>query len=455
MRTKRRRIVILTRRYAGEASATTSRLSAYVRALQSESAQVVVVTRFPFVYPGHRQEARYARRLYLKERIDGATVVRLRLPGSRLFAPLLEGAFRLRQRLRGSADASIMSVEVIDLCYGLAALPIVAALRPQAIIAEQGPVWLALPMSILARLGVPLVLQVSDVKSLAMERGRYGPSVEAQIRLNRRLEDALYDRATSIVTVTEAQRSYITGRLKTAPRKVHLVPNGAELCVLDCIDTDDRQSCKQRIGLDGKFVVLYAGTFGSAHDLQTLLETARRLRHVSDIAFLLMGQGPTEQELRRTAASWGLDNVVFRRGVPLTSLTAYLGAADVGVSTEIGGLRDTVRAKIYLYMAGRLPVIATDDEGEVRALVNRAGSGHLVRPGDAAAIAERLLDLKLRPEVACALGESGRRFVERHHDRAELARRFARVVLRATRVAADAERETSGARLCEPSPEAD
>ena len=54
--------------------------------------------------------------------------------------------------------------------------------------------------------------------------------------------------------------------------------------------------------------------------------------------------------------------------------------------------RDRVQ---ILYMAGRLPVIATDDEGEVRALVNRAGSGHLVRPGDAAAIAERLLDLKL------------------------------------------------------------
>jgi hypothetical protein len=48
-----------------------------------------------------------------------------------------------------------------------------------------------------------------------------------------------------------------------------------------------------------------------------------------------------------------------------------------------------------------------------------------------------------------------RRFAERHHDRAELASRFARVVLRGTQVAADAERETSGASLCEPRPEAD
>jgi len=162
-----------------------------------------------------------------------------------------------------------------------------------------------------------------------------------------------------------------------------------------------------------------------------------------------------ERELIETAASWGLDNVVFRPGVPLPSLTEYLGAADVGVSPEIGGLKDTVRSKIYLYMAGRLPVIATDDEGEARALITRAGCGRLVQAGDATAIAEQLLDLKLRPDVATVLGESGRRFVERHHDRAELARRFARVVLRGTQLAAGTERETSGANLGEPRPEAD
>ena len=53
MRAKRlgRRVIVLTRRYGGEVTATTSRLQAYVRAMQREGAAVLVVTRFPFDEP--------------------------------------------------------------------------------------------------------------------------------------------------------------------------------------------------------------------------------------------------------------------------------------------------------------------------------------------------------------------------------------------------------------------
>lgn len=454
MQAKRRRVILLTRRYGGEVGATNSRLSAYVGALQNEGAEVIVITRFPFVHPGRKQEAQYARRLYLRERIDGATVLRLRVAGRRILELLLERAVRWHARLRGARGPLLISLELMELLHGLLALPLIVVLRPRWVVVEQGPAWLALPVWILSRLGIPLVLQVSDVKSLAMRNGQYGAVPAAQIHLNRRLENVLYRRATAIVTVTEAQRGHIAERLGADGREVHLIPNGAELEVFERIDAGEKQSYKRRLGLGGKFVVLYAGTFGAAHDLWTLLEAARELRHVSEIAFLLLGGGPLEQQLMKTAAYWGLDNVTFRPGVPVPMLTPFLGAADAGVSTEIGGLRDTVRSKIYLYMAGRLPVIATDDGGEVRALVTRAGSGHLVPPRDAAAIAARLLDLKCQPDIAAALGENGRRFVERYHDRTRLAQRFARVVLRGSQVAG-LEWRAQDASLSEPRPETD
>lgn len=169
----------------------------------------------------------------------------------------------------------------------------------------------------------------------------------------------------------------------------------------------------------------YGGEIGAT---MTLLDVAERLRGVPGIAIVLLGGGPLYARLQRAAAARGLTNVPFRAGVPVSKLAPVLEAADVGISTEIGSLRDTVRAKIYLYMAGRLPVIATADGGEARALVTRAAAGYLVPAGDPVAIAARLFDLRREPALAAALGQNGRRFVERHHDRSQRASRFADVV---------------------------
>jgi len=433
--TRGRRIVLLTRRFGGEVTATTTRLRAYVSALQGAGVEVTVLTRFPFVYPGRTPDPRCKRRVWLREQIDGAAVIRVRMPGQGILAALLDRALHLWARLRGGRGGALLSAEIIDLLYGLLAMPLLAILRPRAIVVEQGPAWLALPVWIFARLGTPVVLQVSDVKSLLMEQGRYGEVAPARIALNRRLENVVYRRATSIVTVTQAMQAHIAHRLGRAPAAIHLIPNGAEIDAIGSADPTRREHYKRELGLDGKFVVLYAGTFGPAHDLPTLLEAARELRDVPEIAFLLVGEGPLEWHVKQLADDWDLDNVSFRPGVPVAAMTPYLGAADAGVSIEIGGLRHTVRSKIYLYMAGRLPLIVTDDGGEARALLTKARSACLIPPGDAAAIVERILDLKRNPELAATLGNNGRGFVETYHDRGQLAQSFARVVMRAAQVA--------------------
>ena len=428
------RVVLLTRRFGGEVGATTSRLRAYVAALREEGAEVTVLTRFPFVYRGRRPNPRHAWRLYCREQIDGARVMRIRIPGEYwLFAPFLEAAVRSWARIRGEPVASIQSADLLDVLYGLLAIPFIAVVRPAAIVIEQGPAFLGLPVCIFARLGIPIVLQVSDVKSLHLERKRYGESSQKQIRVNRRVEEVLYRRAASVITVTESMQSDIARRLGRSPEDIHLIPNGAELAAIGPADPAGKADCKRRLGLEAKFVALYAGSFNGQHDLTTLLEAARQLRSVPDVAFLLMGAGPLEQQLARTAKNWGLENVFFYPGVPVSELSVYLGAADVGVSTEVPGSMDNIPSKLYLYMAGRLPVLATDDTGETRALITRVGSGLLVPAGDASAISQKLLELKRLPDLAVTLGNNGRRFVEAFHDRRQLARTFARLVVQTGR----------------------
>ncbi len=426
------RVVLLTRRFGGEATATTARLRAYVDALGTEGAEVIVLTRFPFVYRGRVPDPAHVGRLYRREQIDRATVVRIRIPGEHgIFKPVIGAVMRRWAQFRGAPAASLEAADVLDMLYGLVAVPFVAMLRPRVIVIEQGPAFLGLPVGIFARFGIAIVLQVSDVKSLHMQRGRYGPATPNQVRANRRAEESLYRRAAAIVTVTEAMRADIAKRLGRPVADVRMVPNGAELAAIGAANPADKEACKRRLGLEGKFVALYAGSFNVQHDLHTLLEAARRLQTDPEIAFVLMGSGPAEQELVGMARDAGLGNVVFFPALPVSELSPYLGAADVGLATEIAGSQDNIPSKVYLYMAGRLPLVVTDDAGETRALVARSGSGLLVPPSDASAIVEKILELKRHPELAAALGNAGRLFVEAFHDRGQLARDFARFVAEA------------------------
>jgi ubiquinone/menaquinone biosynthesis methyltransferase len=342
---------------------------AYTRAVRAQGFDVTVVTRFPFVvtrFPVKEgRRGRGLRRWVLVETMNGCRVRRLRLPAEGLLEAGLD--LLLRGIARATPTARVHGQEAIDFLFACLAVPWVLAQRPQVIVVEQGPVWLALPLRVCARAGTALVLQISDVKSAAMARGRYGPVPAGSIDLNARLEARVWRSATRLVTVTERLRAIIAARSRLPTSAVDLIPNGVEL---DCIEPTSaaiRERCKRALGLSARFVAIYAGTLGSAHDLETVVRAAALLDQDPagrDVSLLIIGEGPRRRALAQLIAELGAANVRLLPGVPLEALRPFLGAADVGLSTERRGLSDTLRAKLYLYMGARLPILATDDGGE-------------------------------------------------------------------------------------------
>ena len=89
-----------------------------------------------------------------------------------------------------------------------------------------------------------------------------------------------------------------------------------------------------------------------------------------------------------------------------------LGRARVGlvVLHPIGNYLEAYPVKMFEYMAAGLPVIASDFP-LWRRIVEEAGCGLLVRPGDAQAFAEALKWLLDHPDEAAAMGLKGRKAV--------------------------------------------
>ncbi len=112
-------------------------------------------------------------------------------------------------------------------------------------------------------------------------------------------------------------------------------------------DRDGRERFRQRHGLAGKFVVMYAGNHSPCHPLDTLLEAAAQLRHDPAIVFCFVGGGSEFRKIQRLAqadsgATAGSGpavsqgprpggNLLCLPYQPLSGLSASLSAADLQV----------------------------------------------------------------------------------------------------------------------------
>lgn len=257
-------------------------------------------------------------------------------------------------------------------------------------------------------------------------------------RLAEAMEQRLYEKADRITATTRSFCRYIENQGIPAEKIVHL-PNGT----LEEVFTPERGDAdlRHRLGLEGKFVVTYAGLHGIAQGLTTVLEAADRLQSEEDVEFLFIGDGPQKRQLMAHAAWLGLRPVRFLPPVPLEQSAHYLNASDVLL---VPLARDPVFAmfvpsKLFDGMACGKPILLSVD-GEAREILEEAGAGLFVEPGDPDALARAIRYLLGHPDLRKEMGERGRLFVTRHYLRRAQARRFAEVVM------AGADRRRSGRR---------
>ncbi|MGH9457654.1 MAG: glycosyltransferase family 4 protein, partial [Thermoanaerobaculia bacterium] len=151
----------------------------------------------------------------------------------------------------------------------------------------------------------------------------------------------------------------------------------------------DPHSLRAEWGWQGRFVVLYSGNFGLAHEFETLLDAANLLRGRPEVRFAFVGGGPRLDEVKRRAGELALPNVEFHPYVSRSDLGLSLTAADLHVVTlrrRMPGL--LVPSKVYgILAAGRPTLYVGPPEGEIHDIVREARCGTTVENGDAESLA--------------------------------------------------------------------
>nr|BAL54385.1 glycosyl transferase family protein [uncultured Chloroflexota bacterium] len=271
---------------------------------------------------------------------------------------------------------------------------------------------------------VPFLFEVRDLWprfAIAMGVIRH-PCI---IAASEALERFLYRQADQVVVNSPGFLEHVQGR---GARRVALIPNGADPLMFQANATG--QDLRHRYHLEGKTIVLYAGAHGPANDLDVVLEAARLLEG-SPIHFLLIGDGKDKPRLQQKAKEWGLNNVTFLPPAPKREIPAFLQMADIGLAIlkPLEEYKTTYPNKVFDYMAAGKPILLAID-GVIRAVVEEAGCGIFVSPGDARALAQAARQLAADPSLQQAMGGRGRAYLEEHFSRQVLGEQFRQLLER-------------------------
>ncbi|MBI2311624.1 MAG: glycosyltransferase family 4 protein [Betaproteobacteria bacterium] len=177
------------------------------------------------------------------------------------------------------------------------------------------------------------------------------------------------------------------------------------------------------------FRVMFAGNIGAAQDFDSILAAAERLRNVSDIHWIILGDGRRFKWVETQVAQRGLSPTVHLLGSrPVETMPRYFALAEAMLVTL---RRDpvfalTIPGKIQSYLACGRPIVAMLD-GEGARIVEESGAGLACPAENPAALAQAVLTLyrKSRAERE-QMGRSALAYYRENFERDRLLDRLER-----------------------------
>ncbi|HEY3856187.1 MAG TPA: glycosyltransferase family 4 protein [Verrucomicrobiae bacterium] len=198
-----------------------------------------------------------------------------------------------------------------------------------------------------------------------------------------------------------------------------MFPHGYPSQPLNSIETSDLEAAKDdlrgRLNVRKEdFTVVFAGTFVSSFDFETVISAARRLEERGHrMRFLLAGTGGYEQRTRRLAE--GMKSVTFLGWIQnKQELGALLQLADAGLGPYRSDCTMSLPNKPFEYMAAGLPQVSSL-EGEMAEIIEREQVGLQYKSNNVDGLCQCLIQLAENRPAAQGLGKNARRLFLRSY----------------------------------------
>ncbi len=390
------RILIYSYNYYPEPIGIAPLMTELAEGLVKRGHQVRVVTAVPW-YPDNEIPPAYRGKLYLNEEQNQVKIQRCYVWIRQ------ERNFRNRVLF----EVSFMVLSGFQALWGW---------RPDIVFLTIPGLPVCLPAAFLGWLyHAPIVLNVQDIlPDAAVHVGLIRN--QKIIRVFQWLEQFAYRTATKISVIADGFTQNLLAKGVSCEKLIE-IPNWVDINFVKPLPKTQNYF-RQENQLEGKFVVLYSGNIALTQPLEVLIDAAAKLRHIRDIAIVIVGREEALERLERYRQRKQTDNVILRPFQPREKLPEMLAAADaVMVMQKSNVISFNMPSKIQILLAsGRAIIASVPETGTAAKAVEKSGGGLVVPPENSKALAQAILKLYSDPELAANLGRQGRKYAEQYYD---------------------------------------
>ncbi len=384
------RILIYSYNYYPEPIGIAPLMTELAEGLAKRGHEVRVVTAMPN-YPERQIYEGYRGKLYLNEYKNGVQIQRSYVwirPQPNLLDRIL-------------LDASFVVTSFV---------PAIMGWRPDVILSTSPSLPVCVPAALLGWLrACPVVLNLQDIlPEAAVHVGLLKNKL--LIKLFARLEKFAYRSASKISVIADGFVENLLSK-GVASDKIEQIPNWVDVNFIRPLPKENNPF-RTAHNLNGKFVVQYSGNIALTQGLETVVQAAALLRHIPEIAFVIVGEAKGLQRLQQYCLDCGADNVLLLPFQPREHLPQMLAAADVGLVVQKKNVISfNMPSKIQVLLAsGRALVASVPDNGTAARAVRQSGGGVIVPPENHQALAMAILELYKHPEKVKTLSYNSRQY---------------------------------------------
>lgn len=228
--------------------------------------------------------------------------------------------FGKRAKWRRAADFLTF---LLSCCGRLCLLP-----KPDVVVALTSPPLVSVIAAGFAKLrGAKFCYWIMDLNpDEAVAAGWLSPDSFAAKWLERLSRFSLRQAASVVVLDTFMEKRILAKGIDA--KKIVVIPPWSHDSEVQ-FDPEGRAQFRKAHGLEGKFVVMYAGNHSPCHPLETILGAVNELAGDTSIAFCFIGGGSEHRRVKAFAAEKKLANVLCLPYQPLDQLAGMLSSADL------------------------------------------------------------------------------------------------------------------------------
>lgn len=252
------------------------------------------------------------------------------------------------------------------------------------------------------------------------------------IAVSRRMERFIYRRSDAITVHSTGNQAYVRAN-GANDNLVEVVHNWVDTDGIKPAGKENDFYCKY--GLEGKFVVSFAGVMGFAQGLDVVIGAADILKELKELQFVLVGDGVKKPVLEAQAKEKNLANILFVPTQPLSIYPQILHASDLCLVTLKKDLATpVVPGKMLSIMAAGRPVVASLPlGGDAPKIINECRCGVAVEAGRADQLASAILKLYNNQSLREEMGRAGREAAVMLFSRASCVDRYEQIFNSLTR----------------------